>query len=317
MAAEIDAVAGLFNFKVDPSLLEDAYHYPRPTLQWSTVGTSPAIWVSIFLAGVWSINFIRVRWFGEIEYWIGVMKMIFIVGLIIFNVIINVQTGTHFRYYRSPLGFMSKTFTTWKGDVWEGPVANLAGIWSAFTVTLFSMIGMETVSVTAAENKKYVAQHRIKMSTRKIVLRILLLYTLATFVVGLNVPSDDPSIRNPDIQALGGGQHSAFVIAAVRAGKTFWPGFFTGFFVLSATSSGINSLYISSRLLHALALSHQAWPKWKYSTKLRERLAQTGSKGVPGNAVIASGMFGFLAYLAGGSAPQQGGYLVDVLGIVN
>jgi amino acid transporter len=134
-------------------------------------------------------------------------------------------------------------------------------------------------------------------------MRIILLYTLTTFTVGLNVPYDEPLLTNRDISVVDNGVHSAFILAAIRAGKTVWPTFFNGFFILSATSSGMNSLYLSSRLLHALALSDNAWPR--VLRKLRDRLKETGSEGVPYNAVMASWLFGFLGYLAAAGAPSH------------
>jgi yeast amino acid transporter len=304
IAAELDAIAGLFKFEFDSSDLE-RMQYPQKMLQWSTTGTNPAVWVSIFLVAILIINLFRVRWYGEIEYWIGFLKMLFIIGLILFNVIINIQTGTHFRFYQDPWGFVSRSFTTSAGKVYTDGWAHLAGVWSAMTVTIFSMIGFEAVSITAAENRKFRTQEGVKISTRKIAIRIVILYTLMTFVVGLNVPYDEPLLTNRDISSLNSGTHSAFILAAVRAHKQFWPSFFNGFFILSATSAGLNALYLSSRLLHALALSKEAWPPWSIVEKFRQRLTETGSKGVPRNAVIASWLFGLLGYLAAGRSPAK------------
>lgn len=250
------------------------------------------------------INLLRVRIYGEIEYCIGVLKMLFLVGLIVFNVVINAQAGTGFKYYRSPWGFASHSFTTVDNHTYGGGGAHLAAMWSAMTVTIFSMVGFEVVSITAAENKDYHAQEGVKLATRKISLRIILLYTLATFVVGLNVPYDDSNLIDPSIEALSGGQHSAFVIAAVRAHKVGWPNFMNAFFVLSAISASINSLYISSRVLHALATTRRVWPRWQFVESLRRRLEHT-HKGVPINAVFASGVFGLLGYLAAGKSPSR------------
>jgi amino acid permease len=178
-------------------------------------------------------------------------------------------------------------------------------VWTAMTVTIFSMIGFESVAISAAEardpdSERY--EDAIKLATRKISLRIILLYSLATFTVGLNVPYDDPNLADAAINSLGNGRHSAFIIAAVRNNITFWPRFINGFFILSATSAGINSLYLSSRLLHALALTKHVWPEW--AEFLRSRLERTYG-GVPRASVFTSWLFGLLGYLAAGTAPSQ------------
>jgi amino acid transporter len=302
IAAELQGVAGLFQFGFNPADLQ-RLHYPEPSLRWSTTDVNPAVWISIFLVLILAVNLIRVRWFGEIEYWIGFMKMLFIVGLILFNIGINIETGTHFRFYNDPWGFISRAWITPSGAAETGGWGHLAGVWSAMTLTIFSMIGFEAVTVTAAENRELRTFEGVKISSQKIAMRIILLYSLATFTVGLNIPYDEPLLVNREISALDNGTHSAFVLAAIRAGKTFWPRFFNGFFILSATSSGINSLYLSSRILHALALSESAWPR--VLRRFQGRLQETGSKGVPRNAVFVSWLFGFLGYLAAGKTPSH------------
>ncbi|KIW92733.1 uncharacterized protein Z519_06581 [Cladophialophora bantiana CBS 173.52] len=302
IAAELQGVAGLFQFGFNPVELA-RLHYPETSLEWGTTSVDPAVWISIFLCLILVVNLIRVRWFGELEYWVGVMKMLFIVGLILFNIGINIETGSHFRFYNDPWGFISRGWLTQSGAVRTDAWAHLASVWTAMTLTIFSMIGFEAVTVTAAENRELRTYEGVKISSRKIAIRIILLYSLTTFTVGLNVPYDEPLLANKDISVLDNGTHSAFVLAAIRAGKRFWPNFFNGFFILSATSSGVNSLYLSSRILHALALSQGAWPRCL--RKLQGRLKETGSQGVPRNAVLASWLFGFLGYLAASGAPSH------------
>jgi amino acid transporter len=151
IAAEVDAVAQIFTFEFPPEYLHspsvNGFDYPEKTLQWSTRNTNPAVWVSIFLLVILFVNLLRVRIYGEIEYWIGCLKMLFIVGLIMFNVVINAQTGTGFKYYQAPWGFISHTFTTSNNHRYYGGGAHLAGVWTAMTVTIFSMIGFESVAI--------------------------------------------------------------------------------------------------------------------------------------------------------------------------
>ncbi len=303
IAAELAAIANLFKFEFAPSDLE-RLQYPQETLAWSTTRVNSAVWVNIFLFIILAFNLIRVRWYGEIEYVVGVLKMLFLVALILFNIIINIQTGTHFRLYQHPWGFLSRSFNTTTGKELTGGKAHLAGVWSAMTLTIFHMISMVAVSTTAAENRNFRTQEGIKIASRKIIIRVLTFYTLTTFLVGLNVPYDEPLLADKNISTTYSGTNSAFILAAVRAQKTFWPSFFNGFFIFSATSAGVNSLYQSSRILHAMALSSEAWPAWGVVERFRERLTETGSQGVPRNAVIASWLFGFLGYLTAGGTPQ-------------
>jgi len=127
-------------------------------------------------------------------------------------------------------------------------------------------------------------------------MRISILYILCTFVGSLNVPYDDPMLMDIRINSTFGGQNSLFIIAAVRHRLRGWPSFFNGFFIFSATTSAINSVYNSSRLLHALASIPEAWPL--FSQGLRKKLEMTSTRGVPLAAIIVSWLFGLLAFVA-------------------
>ncbi|ERF69015.1 hypothetical protein EPUS_06702 [Endocarpon pusillum Z07020] len=261
VAAEVTAVSQLFKFQFDPSYLAQV-GYPEQTLQWGVgLKTNPAVWATILLIIMGVANLLPVRAYGEIEYVIGVCKMLFICMLIILNVVINTASfGTnepsHFKYYEEPYSFQSQNFTLHGNTITGGP-GHLASMWTAMTTTMFGMAGFDA---------------SIKLATRKISLRIILLYTLATFTAGLNVPYTDPNLKS---------------LAA----------FLNAFYVFSATSAGINALYLASRLLHALACIPEAWPRWSLTMTLRSKLQRT-SYGVPKAAVFASWLFGLLGFLA-------------------
>ncbi len=67
-----------------------------------------------------------------------------------------------------------------------------------------------------------------------------------------------------------------------------WPHFFNAFFIFSGFSTGVNGLYIASRLLHALASIRNVWPGSGWGWKLKTRLERTSTHGVPVNAVFVS-----------------------------
>ena len=299
VAAEVTAVAQLFHFRFELTYLQ-RFDYPSGyTIDWSsTRNISPAVFVVLWLLLTLLINLLRVRWYGEIEYWIGVTKMLFFVGLILFNIINNVRTRTYFKYYQKPYGFESKGFTSSRGVFHDGGPAHFASMGTAMIVTIFSMIGFEAVSITAPENKDLEKGVSIKLATRKISLRIILLYSLGAFVAGLNVPCDDPQITDTSVTVLNNGAHSIFVVAAVRDRVKGFPSFFNAFYIFSATSTGLNALYLSSRLLHALANTAEVWPSWYIAQSLRRRLERTSDSGVPRAAVLTSWLFGWLGMLA-------------------
>ena len=308
VATEVTAVSQLFNFQFDPQYLSDV-GYPEPTLDWSFgQATNPAVWGALLLIIVLLVNLLPVRAFGEVEYFIGSCKMIFICLLIVLNVIFNNYSldsspPPHFEYYNPPYAFESQNFTV-QGHVSTDADGHFASMWTAMTTCIFGMAGFDAVAIAAAESKDLEVDESVKLATRKISLRILLLYTLATLTVGLNVPYTDPNLQVFASDSLPNGQHSIFIIAAVRAHLIGWPHFLNAFFIFSATSAGINGLYLGARLLHALASIPEAWPRWPLTMALRERLQRT-VYGVPMAAVFASWLFGLLGFLAVKPSAEQ------------
>ncbi|KIV98522.1 uncharacterized protein PV09_09674 [Verruconis gallopava] len=310
IAAELLAITSIFRFDIANDYLRDR-HYPEPSVTWQFGNdTSPAVWVSIFLVLIGLVNLLPVQWYGRIEYVFGCAKMIFITGLILFNVILNARNHSQQRFwtYNAPYSFASKNMTVrvdGSGKALleiDGSLGTFAGTWSAMTAIIFSMMSFELVAVAAAENRDLKETETVKIASRKIALRVILLYALACFVVGLNVPYTDSQVRDMAISSIGGGQGSIFIIAAIRGRVKTWPHIFNGFFIFSALSAGINALYSSSRALHALASLHEAWPRWGPVESLRSRLEST-SHGVPYCAVFVSWLFGLLAFLSTKTTP--------------
>lgn len=315
IASEVLAVSQLWNFHFSTDYLKNVgYSDPDriPSLGWQ-VGqdTNPGVWVFLWLIFIFIVNCLPVLWYGRLEYIFGCIKLFFLSGLILFNLIVNslqriphpngIQDGAW--TYDKPYGFASKNITVrvdGQGKdlvVVSGNAGVFLAMWTAMTTIVFSMIGFETVSITAPECAPLRSTEAIKMGTRKICIRVITLYTLCALVVGFNVPYTDPNLRDLAINSIGQGQNSIFILAAVRNNIHGWPGFFNGFFIFSATTSGINSLYLSSRILHALASIRDVWPENAISQSIRGRLERT-TWGVPYGSIFISWLFGLLAFLS-------------------
>jgi yeast amino acid transporter len=304
IAAELVAVTHMFQFNYPSEYLRDA-GYPDPTLEFSP-GVSPSVLVFCFLIIMFLLNMLPVRQFGQMEYIFGLIKMLFIIMMIILNVVLQIiQPVQHgpFWTYNEPYSFGSQNITLPNSAVVGGGGGQLGGMFEAMTSCLFGMIGFETVAITAAENRDLRNEETMKIATRKIVLRIVTLYTLATFTVGLNVPYTYSQIEDNAVISFGYGNNCAFLISTVLNRMRYWPYFINDFIIFSATTAGTNGVYNASRTLHALASVPDAWPDWEPIQCFRRRLERT-SYGVPHAAVICSWMFGFLGFLAGSPDSQ-------------
>jgi amino acid transporter len=166
------------------------------------------------------------------------------------------------------------------------------------TLTIWSYLGMDIVSVTAAETKGYGDPESIKMATRKISLRILVIYFFCIVVISFSVPYDDPHLLRSN-HGYKSGASSPFMIAIVNAGIPTLPHILNAFFIFSSSSAGINSLYVASRTLHAMAVEGRVLDGF-----ITRRLKRT-NYGVPMYAVFASAAFGLLPFMSTKTAPSQ------------
>ncbi|KAH8169398.1 amino acid permease domain-containing protein [Sarocladium implicatum] len=300
-ADQLVAVSNTLKFRYDDS---------RTFLSWPTgEAVDTAIWVSVFLILVIIVNLFPVRFFGELEYVFGSIKLAFICLLIVLMLILdNMKPGPHAyydeapgtKYWNEPYSFFRPVYqvrdehANLEREI-EGPVGTLVGVWTTFINTLFSFVGMDIVVATAAESRTLADAEAMKMAARKISIRILTIYSLAVLTASFLVPYDHPFI-NGQGQSLG--SHSVFLIAAVEAGFPVLAHFFNGMFVFSAFTCAINSLYIASRVLHTLALRGQTGPEF-----ITRRLRACRS-GVPTRAVFATGLVMMVGYLGRTGSPR-------------
>lgn len=126
------------------------------------------------------------------------------------------------------------------------------------------------------------------MATRKINIRIVLLYTLAVITASFVVPSTHPFLNG---HAPSVGAKSIFIIAVVEAGLPKLAHFLNAFYLFSAFTCAVNNIYVSSRILHTLALRRQTGPEF-----ITKRLRQC-RQGVPIRAVLVSSLGWLLGYM--------------------
>lgn len=217
--------------------------------------------VTVFAAFVLVVNAAAVSFFGEFEYWFAMIKvtaiLIFVllgVVMIVFGLPDHPATGTHLL--TSEGGFMPH---------------GVRGLMLAMVFVLFSYIGTEVVSVTAAESEDPVRD--IPRAARAMILRLALFYVAAILIVVIIVPWT--------VTAQGGAIEASpfvkvFSSAGIPAAATVM-----NFVVLTAALSSANTnLYLTTRMLHSLS-AHRLAPSW---------VGRLSGSGVPRNALVLSGL---------------------------
>ena len=244
---------------------------------WITVNS--AIWITIFglLMIITALLFVRV--YGELEFFFSMLKILLIIAINIMALVITCgggpdQKAIGFSYWINPGPMVQYN------DI-PGSWGRFLGFWKAFDTALYAYSGIENFTVAAAETKN--PRTAIPMAARRIFFRILIFYVLTIFMVGLVVPSDDPSLMTSTNTA----SQSPFVIAARNAGIKVFPSVINAVVLTSAWSSGNSNILGGSRILYAMAVHGHAPAIFKRTSRF----------GIPYLAVLLYGVFMALGYM--------------------
>ncbi|SGZ54678.1 CIC11C00000004868 [Sungouiella intermedia] len=243
---------------------------------WSDL--NPAVWLSVFLIIIVALNSYSIRFYGEVEFAFGCLKILLIAGLIILSVVIDLGGVPHidrigFRYWKeSPFKPKYKLGSAGKFLAW----------WKASGSTIYAFGGISSISFFGGETRN--PRRAIYIAGKRIFYRVFLLYILTVFGLTLILSANDPAIASPTGDATG----SPFVIAIKRAGIKGLPSVVNALVLSSAFSAANLALVQTSRNLFALASKGQA-PKI---------FLKTNSRGLPYYGVILAGLFMPLSYMS-------------------
>lgn len=248
-------------------------------IQFWTMAVPLAAWISIVWVLLTISNLFPVRIYGEIEFWIASVKVLAILGFIIYGICIICGAGVTgpvgFRYWKNPgpwgMGIISSNVNEARFFGWVSSLINAA----------FTFQGTELVGITAGEAKN--PRKTVPKAIKKVVFRILVFYIGSLLVIGLLVPYNDPKLQSNDSYV----SSSPFIITIQNAGTKILPHIFNAVILITIISAGNSNVYIGSRILYGLA-KNKAAPKF---------FTNTSKAGVPYVTVLFTSMFGSLAYM--------------------
>ena len=94
-----------------------------------------------------AINFLPVNFYGETEFWFAMIKVVTIIGFLIFGICINAGAGQQgyigFKYWHNP-GAFNEYLTT-------GATGKFVAFWSVLIQAGFSYQGTELVGIAVGE----------------------------------------------------------------------------------------------------------------------------------------------------------------------
>ncbi|KAL4778828.1 amino acid permease/ SLC12A domain-containing protein [Aspergillus varians] len=239
---------------------------------------SPAITISAMLVFYFALNIWRVDWYGEVEFWISIGKVLLAVGLIFYTFITMVGANPlhwvyGFHYWKDP-GF-------WVGGtVTERFEAFLAGVISACLI----ICGPDFLSIISGEAKA--PRKTMPRALRTVGIRLLVIYVIGSLCVGIVVSHKDPLIGNGGYAAS-----SPYVISMIRLKIPVLPSVVNAALMTSILSAGNNYVFGSSRSLMAMGEDGFA-PRF---------VTRVNRNGVPWISVLIVLLIGCFSYMALGS----------------
>ncbi|KAG8744577.1 hypothetical protein FRC10_009913 [Ceratobasidium sp. 414] len=170
-----------------------------------TDGVHPVVFPIAMLTAYALLHLWSAKFFGETEFWISLMKVILIAGLLIMTFFLMVGANPHrdafgFRYWRDP-GPMAEYTST-------GDLGRLQGFFACVLSAGFAVAGPDMLSIIAGEAK---APRRIMPKAfRTVFVRLILFFVLGSLAVGILVPYNDPILNAAIAEGKPGGNAFLF-----------------------------------------------------------------------------------------------------------
>lgn len=230
------------------------------------------LWSALFFAIVVGLNLLTVRFFGETEYWLSLIKIIAIVVFIIIGTMMIMGFFNHSSIKLS-------NWTMGDAPFHQGWI----GFLCVMMVAGFSFQGTEIFGVTAGEAEN--PRETIPKAVKNVFWRILLFYILSMVIISFVIPYTDPRLinTNTDEVAL-----SPFTIVFRNAGLHAAASVMNGVILVAVISACNASLYTATRMLWHIAKQKQAPAVF----------AKLSPQRIPLNALLATAAVGSLVFLS-------------------
>ncbi|MBV6612318.1 amino acid permease [Acinetobacter baumannii] len=233
-------------------------------------------WVSVlfFFVLVTCLNLGNVKFYGESEFWLAIIKVAAVISMIVFGLYLLLTAGNDSIASFSNLwqhgGFFPHGFS---------------GLFYMLAFLMFAFGGIELIGMTAAEAEN--PEKSIPQAINQVIFRILVSYVASLAIIMSLIPWNQLD--------LGGLDKSPFVMIFSQLGIG-WAAHLLNFIILTAALSVYNSgMYANSRMLYGLAVQGNA-PKV---------FAKVSKQGVPTSAVIFSSILIFGCVLLNYFIPEE------------
>ena len=247
-------------------------------------------WIAIFFAVMFIINIFGARGYAEFEFCAALIKILGIVGFIIFSIVTVAGGSGKIPNPENPSERVHFCDVFCKHN-WQDPVASgFKGFSSVFVTAAFAYAGTEIVGITAAETQN--PRKALPKACQQVIMRVVLFYVVSILFITLTV-----NWRDPRLSGEGSNDPSAspFVISLKNSGVVALDHIMNAVILVSAMSVANSSVYGSSRMLHSLAEQKLAPSLFCYVDRA----------GRPLPAVVLSFLLGLIAFVMYSSSQDE------------
>jgi amino acid transporter len=240
-----------------------------------------AAYITIFLIVAAIPNFFQVKYYGHVEIFMSVLKVLAIGGCMCFMFLMasGALPATHgplvFHYWKTPGAFnngikgvckalLQAAFSCTSGNISR----------SLIKLNILTCCAAGWVAMTAGEMQD--PRRTVKKSIQPLFWRMFMFYVVNIWLVGMCVPYDDPDMNKSGTLA------SPFILAVRDGGSPIFAHILNGMVFITVLSCGITSYYVCSR-----AMTHMADLQI-----IHPFFGKKDAAGRPWVALISSGVLG-------------------------
>lgn len=231
---------------------------------------NPVAWVTIFYLVIVIINLFGVKGYGEAEFYLAIVKVIAIVGFILFGVVIVCGGGPNHEIVGAKTWNEAGSFAS-----------GFKGVCTVFVTASYSLAGTELIGLAAAELEN--PRKALPRAIKQVFWRVFIFYFMSLTFIGLLVPSN-----SPDLLGSSNTSASPFVLAIKYSGVEVLPSIFNAVILIAVVSVGNAAVYGCSRTIQSLG-AQGLGPSF---------LNYVDRKGRPLAGLAISGIFGLLCFLS-------------------
>ncbi|MBF0715155.1 amino acid permease [Gemelliphila palaticanis] len=242
-----------------------------------------------FLILLFIVNISSVKIFGEVEYWLTIIKVLVVIFFLL--------AGTALIF--GIIGAKTYGMNTFIDNSNVEGAQGFLGFFAVLSTAAFSFGGTESVVIAAGESNE--PEKTMPKAVNQVFWRILIFYIATMFIISAVISVNDPRLLDTsNILA------SPFTIVFENAGYLLAASVMNAVICTSVLSAGNSGIYFASRQLYSLSTR-------SYAPKIFSKLSTSSS---PQYAVIFSAFVVIVSFLFEKYSPKGYYTLLSIVGIL-